>query len=199
MIKINIKKIVLGIALLATPLMADYEFNTKSLVGIEGGASTLDFENGVNLNNTQGSTSIANLGLKLGAETEDFRAFLSGRYFYDSSNKYDYLTTFGVEIQYKFNVSKIFNIYMGVNGGFANAKFRGTDINGVEETFSRTISDPYFGGDIGTNIHLGNTTDLEIGGRIMSVQATNTKNSVSYRIGNIVNVYASLIFKWQMD
>ena len=199
MIKNNIKKIVLGVVLLTTPLIAGYEFNTKSLVGIEGGASTLDFENGLNLNNTQGSVGLANLGLKLGAETEDFRAFLSGRYFYDSSNKYDYLTTFGVEIQYKFNVSKAFNIYMGANGGLANAKFRGTASNGVEETFSRTISDPYFGGDIGTNIHLGDATDIEIGGRVMSIQATNTKNTTSYRVGNIVNVYASLIFKWQMD
>jgi len=194
MIKSNIKKIVLGVALLATPLMAGYEFQTKSLVGIEGGGSTLDYEQGTNLNNTQGSTGLANLGLKLGAETEDFRAFLSGRYFYDPSNRYDYMTTFGVEIQYMFNVSKAFNIYMGGNGGIANAKWREDG-----ETFSRTISNPYFGGDIGTNIHLGKSTDLELGGRVMSIQATNTKNGTSSRINNIINVYASIIFKWKMD
>ena len=194
MIKSNVKKIVLGVALLATPLMADYGYKTQSLVGIEGGYSQLDYENGTSVKNEQYDIKLSNLGLKIGAETEDFRAFLSGRYFYDSSSVYDYLTTFGIELQYKFNVTKVFNVYLGANGGIVNAKFRAPD-----EKFSRTISDPYFGGDLGTNIHLGNSADLELGARVISVQATNTIGGVSYRLGNIVNGYASLIFKWQMD
>jgi len=194
MIKRNIKKVVLGMALLATPLMADYGYKAQSLVGIEGGFSQLDYENGTSDANEQYDTNLANLGIKIGAETEDFRAFISGRYFFDSSKQYDYLTTFGLELQYKFNVTEVFNVYLGANGGVANAKFRAEN-----EDFSRTFSDPYIGGDLGANIHLGSSTDLEIGARVMSIQATNTKNDVSYRIGNIVNAYASLIFKWQMN
>ncbi|SFV61219.1 hypothetical protein MNB_SM-4-955 [hydrothermal vent metagenome] len=197
MINTGLKTIILSLVLLGSTLSAgtsSYEPNTKSLVGLEGGYSSLDYESGVNLNNSQGDTGLANLGLKIGAETRDFRVFLSGRYFYDSSSRYDYLTTIGGEIQYKFNPSKAFNIFLGVNAGLANAKTR---IEG--ESFSRTFSDFYVGGDLGTNIHLGKATDLELGARVMSIQSTNTKNDVSYRIGNIVNVYASLIFKWSMD
>jgi len=194
MIKTNIKKIVLSIVLFATPLMADYEFQTKSLIGIEGGYSSLGYEDGTTFNNVQGTTDLNNLGLKLGAETEDFRAFLSARYFHDASNKYDYLATAGLEIQYMFNVSKFFNIYLGANGGYAEIKFRSDT-----ETFSRTITNPYYGGDIGTNIHLGDSVDVELGGRIMSIQGSNTMANRTYKIESVINAYASLIFKWQMD
>ncbi len=172
---------------------------TKSLVGIEGGYSSLDYENGVKTNNTQGSVSLENVGLKIGAETEDYRVFISGNYFFDASSQYDYLVTYGLAIQYKFNVTKVFNIYLGANGGLMNAKVRAKGANGIEETFSRTFSDPYFGGDLGANIHLGDSVDLELGGRVMSVQADNTINGRTYRIDNIIQAYGSLIFKWQMD
>ena len=188
--------------LLSSAVFAGENFSysqTKSLVGIEGGYSSLDYENGVRTNNTQGSVSLGNVGLKIGAESEDFRVFLTGGYFFDTSSQYDYLTTYGLAIAYKFNVTEVFNIYLGANGGIMNAKVRAKDSNGVEETFSRTFSDSYVGGDLGANIHLGDSVDLELGGRIMSVQADNTINGVTYRIGNIVQGYGSLIFKWQMD
>jgi hypothetical protein len=189
--KKELQKIILSLVLVGSTLVAEIE-DTKSLVGLEGGYSTLDYNQ-----DTQAITSLAlsSIGLKLGAETKDFRVFLSGRYFYDSTAKYEYLTTYGAEIQYKFNPSRAFNFFLGANLGYASMRF---DMN---DTFGpRTISSPYFGGDLGTNIHLGKSTDLEIGGRVMSIQATHTSNSSpNYTVGNIVNVYASVIFKWQMD
>ena len=192
----NRLKAILVLAILATvPLMAEnsYEFQTKSLIGIEGGYSSLDSHKN---NQAINSIGLANLGIKIGAETEDFRVFLSGRYFYDPSAEYEYLVTYGAEIQYKFNVSKAFNIYLGANGGYSSMRF-----DPANDGFGpRSLSAPYFGGDIGTNIHLNDATDFEIGGRVMSIQATHTSSTYGdYHIGNIVNVYASLIFKWKMD
>jgi len=198
MIKNRIKKVVLGLVLTASSLMAldmdDYEFQTSSLVGIEGGYSALGYEYGTPTNNSTNRLWIGNMGLKLGAETKDFRVFLSGRYFYDSSSSHDYIVTYGAEIQYKFNVTKIFNIYMGANAGIANMAFRATG-----ESYTRTISDPYFGGDMGMNIHLGDSVDWELGGRVMSIQADNLKNGKTYHVNQIVSAYTSLIFKWKMD
>jgi hypothetical protein len=197
MIVSKFKSFLLASALLSSVATAEnlkYDTYTYSLVGIEGGYSSLDYENGTRTDNTQGSVDLGHAGLKLGAETEDFRAFLSARYFFDSGNEYDYLVTYGGSLQYKFNLAKALNIFIGVNGGLANMKFRATT-----ESFSRTLQEPYIGGDIGTNIHLGEYADLELGARIMSIQADNTIENVTYHVGSIVNGYASIIFKWQMD
>jgi len=198
MIKNRLKIAALTLALVGSSLSANpngYEFDTVSLVGIEGGYTNVDYEREVSsTNSTPYSLNVANIGLKIGAETEDFRVFLSGRYFHDSGKDYEYITMYGAELQYKFNVTQMFNIYLGANAGIANLKFSASD-----ETFSRTLSEPYFGGDLGTNIHLGDSVDLELGGRVMSLQATNTKAGVTYRINNLVSAYASIIFRWKMD
>ena len=196
MIKSKLKSFLFASALLATIVGAqemEYSTNTYSLVGIEGGYSSLDYEDGTRTNNVQGDESLGHVGLKLGAETEDFRAFLSGRYFFDSGSKYDYLITYGGSLQYKFNIHSAVNLFIGLNGGIANIKFRAKG-----ETFSRTLQEAYVGGDLGTNIHLTKLMDLELGGRIMSIQGDNTINGRTYRIGNLINGYATLIFKWQM-
>jgi len=194
MIKNKMKTIILSAALTATSLLADisdYEFKTKSLVGIEGGFNVVDYV--YNSANSPKSSNLASAGLKIGAETRDFRVFLSTRYLFDTGNEYDYIVTYGGEVQYKFNASEVFNFYLGVNGGMANIRF--TPPIGTY----RTITSPYFGGDMGTNIHLGDTMDLELGARVMSIQETNTIDGIEYRFNNIITGYASLIFKWQMD
>ena len=199
MISSKIKVVSLALPFFVSSLMATnisrYDVETYSLVGVEAGYSTLDYEK--DASTSQYRANIGHGGLKLGAETDDFRAFLSGRYYMGESS-YDYITTFGAELQYKFNAFEGVNFFIGANGGIANMKFH------VEnETFSRTISDYYIGGDIGTNIHLSEVLDLEIGSRVISIQAENTKkvesDYITYRIGNMVTGYASLIFKWQMD
>jgi len=119
---------------------------------------------------------------------------LSGKYFSDSNSRFDYVTTYGAELQYKFNAAKFLNFFIGVNGGLANLKFRLPS-----ESFSRTLKEPYFGGDIGTNIHLGKVVDLEFGGRVIAINGVNTISGTSVQVGNIISGYGSLIFKWQMD
>lgn len=198
MIKNRLKTVVLGLALTASSLiagdMSEYEFQTNSLVGIEGGYDAIGYEFGTPTNNTINRAWVGHAGLKIGAETKDFRVFLSGRYYYDSSSKHDYIVTYGAELQYKFNVTKLFNVYMGANAGIANMSFRASG-----ENFSRTISDPYFGGDLGVNVHLGKSVDWELGGRVMSIQADNIREGKTYHVNEIVTAYTSLIFKWQMD
>ncbi len=111
MIKNRFKTVLLALALTASSLiagdMSEYEFQTNSLVGIEGGYSSLGYEYGTPTNNSINRLGVGHMGLKLGAETKDFRVFLSGRYYYDSSSAHDYIVTYGAEIQYKLNVTKI--------------------------------------------------------------------------------------------
>jgi len=197
MIKKRLRSLAFTISLVGSTLLAqgsDIDSDTFSLVGLEGSYSSLDYENGTRTDNTQGSESLGGLGLKIGAESKDFRIFLGAHYFVDSESKYDYIVTYGAALQYKFNVLQIANIFVGINGGIANMKFR-TD----GEDFSRTLQEPYVGGDIGTNIHFGRSIDFEVGARIMSIQGDNTINSVTYHVGSIVSGYGTLIFKWQMD
>jgi len=195
MIKNRLKTVIVGLALSSASLMASevsgYEFQTKSLVGIEGGYNTLRYEYGTPTDNSIHSTWIGHIGLKIGAETKEYRVFLSGRYYYDKSG---YIMTYGGEIQYKFNVTKAFNVFMGANGGIVNLAFRA---NG--ENFTRTLSEPYFGGDLGANIYLGKSVDWEFGGRVMSIQADNIRNGKTYHVNQLLTAYTSIIFKWTMD
>ena len=192
MIKNKLKIALLALSLSASSLVADSFTDANSLVGIEGGYSSIGYEN--ETTSKQYNSGIGQVGLKLGAESKDYRVFLSGRYQVNGDDAFEYMATYGGEFQYKFNVSKAFNLFMGINGGIASMKFKAEG-----ETASRTISDPFVGGDLGANIHLGKATDLEFGGRVMSIQATNVKASDSYLVGNMFTGYASLIFKWKMD
>ncbi len=193
-----IKKIVLSAALLSSSLMAESFFkDSYSLLAIEGGMSTMDIEKnapGTSAAITQYDT--AHAGLKIGAQSDDFRVFLSGRYY--SADDFDYMTTYGVDIQYMLNFSSAVNLYMGVGTGLANMRFVPQPINGIQgETC--VVSEQYYNGDLGFNIHLGESVDLELGGRIMSIDATNTIDSVSYNFDNVITGYASVIYKFKMD
>lgn len=192
--KNNIKKIVLG-ALMASSLYASdpYAFDVESLVGIEAGYSSFDVEK--NQANTPASITKYNkgeAGLKIGAQTEHYRLFLSARNYFVS--EYDYFVTYGGELQYLFNFSKAANFFIGINGGILDSRFK---VPG--ESTSRTLSDPYYGGDVGFNIHAGEVLDIELGGRIMASDAQNRKNGITYKFDNIVTGYMSLIFRYQMD
>jgi len=193
----KIKSTIIGLSIISSSLLAgniEHEQSNNSLVGVELGYSSVDYEYGTELNNAQNKTSLPAGGIKVGAESENYRAFISGRYFYDTSEDYDYITTYGVEVQYKFNPTNVFNVFIGANAGIANLKWRSDS-----ETFSRTISTSYFGGDIGMNLHLGKSVDWEVGGRVMSLNDTNTINNTTYRVNTIITAYTSIIFKWKMD
>jgi hypothetical protein len=191
MIKKVLKSVVLASALMSTALMAEvseYEYNTYSLVGIEGGYGNLSYDG----SNKTEKINMNHAGIKIGGQTDNYRLFLSVRAF-DSSDL-DYARTYGIEGQYLFNFSKYANFYLGVNGGVADIKF-------YDPAFSGSVSayDPYLGGDAGFNVHLGEMADLEFGARIMNIQSEVDANGKTYKLDSIISGYASIIFKYKMD
>ena len=183
------------IGLMSTTVLSANE--NSSLVGLEGGFSSVASEvtDRASTPNTysQDKSSMGNIGLKVGAEATSYRVFLNGRYYF-AGGEYDSLATYGVDLQYKFNVSQKFNIFIGAGIGMANAKF---NVSG--EPFTRTISDPYYSGDLGVNVHLNERFDLELGARYMSLEALNSKSDVDYNFNDIMTGYASVIYKFQLD
>ncbi len=193
MMKKRFVGLLVGVLLTSASYADDYSFKVESLVGFEGGYTSFDVEK--NQPSTAADVTKYNkgeAGLKIGAQTQNYRAFLSIRDYF--VNGYDYFVTYGAEVQYLFNFSKYANFFIGANGGILDARFK---IDGEAQT--RTLSDPYYGGDIGFNFHAGKYVDIEIGGRVMASDAKNTKNSITYKLDNLVTGYASLIFRYQMD
>jgi hypothetical protein len=184
--------------LAASSSMADHDLSAQdfSLIGIEGSYSRIssDVDTTTPPSHSSDKTKVSGIGLKVGAQSYNYRVFLTANYYKDADNSYDYITTYGIQFDYLLNVSKIANLYLGVNAGYANMKYTITG-----EPFSRTISDPYYGGDAGLNIHMGSLVDLELGGRMMLLDAKNVKNNTTYTFNNMISAYASLIFKYQMD
>lgn len=189
-----LNKIILLALLAGAPLLAEgesmYSYNAHSLIGIEAGYSTFDVEDDA-ATPLRETYTFGHGGIKIGAETENYRLFLSGRYC--KIDDFDYAYTLGAEVQYLYNFSENANLYFGVNAGVAEMRL--IDVNDV----TRTISDPYVGGDIGFNIHMGQSMDVEIGARVMSLNADNTINNLTYTFDTITSGYMSLIFKYQMD
>jgi len=193
MIKKLLKKTILVGALLGTPLMAGWsesDTNNYSLVGFEAGYGNFEVVNDATpaYDKTHG---LAQAGFKVGAQSDEYRIFLSARYY--NSSDFDYISTFGIEAQYLFGINDKLNAYIGLNTGVANAKF----IDSANIT--RTISDSYIGGDAGINFLINKTLDLELGARIMGLQATNSRSNVTYTFDNIISVYGSVIFKFNID
>ena len=194
MMRKNIKKIALATVLVASSLSAgEYDFNTHSLFAIEGGYSTLNAD----VNNAGYSiqkSEMADIGLKLGAEGDNYRVFLSGRY-YNAEND-NIVATAGGEVQYMFNFSKPVNFFIGANAGASYVKI-GPSSDGVLP--SASITTPYYGGDMGFNYHATPLMDLELGVRHMHMNGTMTSGASTYDISGITSAYASVIIKWKMD
>jgi len=191
--KNSLRKIVLAAMMTVAPLAAgEYTFDTDSLLGIEGSYSetSVDASNGGIVTNDK---EAASLGFKIGAQSENYRVFLSARA-YDAENL-SYLNTYGAELQYLFNFSKFANFYLGGNAGLARYK-KPTD------TISASVDGDslYYGGDAGFNIHATELIDLEIGARIISIQDGEIEQGLNtYEFDRIVSAYASVIIKWDMD
>ena len=186
MIKSGLKKVIIGALIVSTSLLAE----TLSLVGIEGGlSSALSTKGGV-----KSSQELSNVGLKIGAEGEDYRIFLGARHNSDLGDPtlYENMFSYGIDIQYKFNIAKSANIFVGANVGMVEVQY-----NTGGKSFS--LADSYKGADVGTNIHVSDLIDFELGARYMSIESDKTVNGTLYQLNNIATGYASLIFKWTMD
>jgi len=192
--KVVIATLLVGSSLWAGSLDdSKYKFNINSLVGFEAGYSAFDYEridSGVTTDRE--TVNLAHGGIKIGAESDNYRLFLSARAF--DGGDFDYARTYGVEVQYLLNFSKMANVYFGVNAGKVDMRFEDKTNNNTVK-----IDDTYLGGDVGVNVHLGKSADFEIGARVMSLNASATDGTVKYDFDNIVTGYASIIFKYQMD
>jgi hypothetical protein len=199
--KIKGLKAVIGCIVLAAGALhgaSDYEFDVDSLVGIEGGFSTFDVEkNTPNPPVEQKKYNVGAVGLKIGAESQNYRIYLGIRNYF-MPGEYDYFITYGGEFEYLFHFSKSANFFIGINGGIIDGRFTATN-NGVAESTTRTFADPYFGGGAGFNFDLGDDYALELGARVMTTSAENTKNNITYKIDSLITGYASFIVKFQMD
>ncbi len=188
----------LGGSLLALSLLGsnasgdDFVFNTKSLFGIEAGYTYYQTENNNQYTPVDKSYDLANIGLKIGAESENYRIFLNIRNYFIGSG-YDRLLTYGGEIQYLFNFSQKANFFMGANVGRLYGKFRAGD-----EPFKRDFSDFYYGGDLGFNFHINNL-DLEVGARYITSKAKDDQYGITYSVDSLITAYTSVIFKFQID
>jgi len=186
-------KAALVLSLLSAPatMMAD---EYKSLFAIEGSYSNIDVETVGAGNVDVQSSGFGGVGLKIGAESEHYRVFLSGRYF--DAQDFSKLNTIGAEFQYKFNFSKPVNFFLGGNVGYAYMK---VGANPVYNLPSVDTSSLYYGGDAGFNYHMSELVDLEFGARFMKLNENLTRNGVYFDFSSFVTGYASVIIKWKMD
>lgn len=192
MIKNRLSKALVAAAMCSSAAMADTViYPDYSLIGIEGGMTSINSD--ISTTSHSITKTVQNIGIKIGAESYNYRIFLTADYYTNPDSSYDYVGTYGGELDYLLNVSTKMNLYIGVNAGIANMKFKAPN-----ETTKRLISNPYYGADAGLNFHASKLIDLELGARLMMLDATNTKNNVTYTFNNFVTGYASIIFKYEM-
>ena len=195
------------LALMFSVSLFAYDGTTKSLVGIETGYGQFDYsaanQDNINMGRTSSSEDFGIIGLKIGAENEDFRLFLDANY-YQVSGAFDYANSVGGSLQYLLFITNDFNFFFGINGGLMNIKVVDSGIGKSYE-----YSDPYFGGDIGFNYDITDLLGWEIGARYVNIDAENTQYyedpesgdtlSRTYKVEQMINVYTSLIFKFYVN
>jgi len=172
-------KIVSGL-LLAGSLLSGVAFakDATPLVGIEAGYGSMDAGGS--------SHNLYTGGLKIGAQSDDYRIFLSARMI--PIDGFENGNALGGELQYLIPIHAGLNAFMGFNAGQIGMKTK----NLVAQ---RDISTYYYGGDLGVNMALSPSVDLELGGRLMYMNYTHTLAGVAYNVDSIVQGYASIIFK----
>jgi len=196
MIKNRLAKALVAATMLGSVVMADTViYPDYSLIGIEGGSTSINSDiDDHNANTSEAvNKTVQNVGVKIGAESYNYRIFLTANYYTNPDSSYDYIGTYGGELDYLLNVSSKMNLFIGINGGIVNMKFIAPN-----ETSKRLIADPYYGANAGLNFHAMKMLDLEIGARLMMLDAVNTKSNVTYTFNNFVTGYASIIFKYEM-
>jgi opacity protein-like surface antigen len=182
------KLIVLSGMLVGSMIHAAEDYSYNSLLGIEAGGSMITLEETTGTYSSE--LSLGNIGIKVGAESEQFRVFLGTRYY--NSSAFDYIFTYGADLQYLVNITDDVNIFLGAGIGKAEIKHE-------KNSVTREVSEDYISGDLGINIHLDQQFDLELGARMMNIDAENTQNGATYRYNEIYTGYGSLIYKFSIE
>ena len=185
--------------------LSAFDSTSRSLVGVETGYGQFDYSasnaDNINMGRTSTSEDFGILGLKIGAETEEFRLFLDAHY-YEVGGVFDYANSVGLSFQYLIFITHDLNFFLGLNGGLMNLKVVDSEIRK-----SYVYSDPYVGGDIGFNYEIYENLGLEVGLRYININAENTQyyeedgveKTRTYELEQMMNLYASMIFKFYMD
>ncbi|MEA3522831.1 MAG: hypothetical protein U9R50_07630, partial [Campylobacterota bacterium] len=187
--------------------LSAYEGSIKSLIGIEAGYGQFEYSadnaDNINMGRNSSSEDFGHLGLKIGAESDEYRLFLDAKY-YHVGGDFDYANSIGGSFQYLLSFTENMNFFFGINGGLMNLKVVDDSI-GV----SYEYSDPYIGGDIGFNLELSEKLGLELGLRYLNINAENTQYYIddesgetfsrTYTVEQMINLYASVIFKFYVD
>lgn len=127
-------------------------------------------------------------GLKIGAKSDDYRVYLSARKL--QIDDFESANAIGAELQYLIPINEKWNAFMGLNAGKIGMKTNTLPAQ-------REISTYYYGGDLGVNMALSSSVDLEIGGRLMYMNYTHTLVNSRYNVDSLVQGYASIVFKLQ--
>ena len=171
--KQQVIKVVMATFLGCVPLFSndeDYTYKSQSLFAVEGGYS---FYN----NNVTREFSDLNFGLKVGAQSKNYRLFINANR--DNASNGDNIYRGGLSVQHMFNFSSHANFFVGINAGLTS----GGDLNTGQEYPT------YYGGDIGFNIYGEDNIDYEIAMRSMKTENFDT----------ITAGYFSVIIKYQID
>jgi len=193
MIKSRLSKIfVASMAFSSIAMAGMVDSSDYSLIGIEGGFTSIKYD--ISNKRDTARKNVGNVGMKIGSETDNYRIFLATNYYTKPNSSYDYIGTYGGEFDYLLNISSKVNFYLGANAGMAKIKF-----TAANENRKRILSHSYYGGDTGFTFHASKLIDLELGARLMILNASNRKNSVTYTFDNFITGYASLIFKYHTD
>ena len=190
-------KLLLGWVLFSLALLdlhADlYSYKGESLVGTEGGYTLLFTQESKSDSSMElQKREIVGAGIKIGAQTKDYRLFIALEG-YDAKG-FNYLLRYGASLQYLFNFTKYTNFFVGVEAGMVDAS-----ITLDTESFTRTLFDPYYGGTLGFNIHLGKFADFELGGRFIGSNAQNSKEGKIFGIDRLFSGYFGIIIRYELD
>ena len=167
-------------------------WGVKTIIGIEGGFGQTSIET-----NATGATNqtpyLGGLGLKLGAEGQEYRIYIDGRYYIIDGVEFAF--SGGATIQYIFRFSNFMNYFVGIEAGVTSFRYK------VEnESFTReTGLQLYYGANTGFNFDITDSVGIELGGRYMVMDAANTKDGVLTKIPYIAEGYLAIDFKYVME
>jgi len=176
-----LKKIMLPALLVMGMNASADEDVTKGLIGVEVGYIGTEYNAPGTGGTETDSVGAPSIGLKLGAEGEFYRAFVDSRYWY--TDQYHSAVTVGAALQYLIRPVKVFNIFLGINGGIINTLSNGS---------GDTASNPYYGVDAGVNFDIADNFGIEVGARYANVN----NSDKDYIATQFYQGYVSAIFKF---
>ncbi|MBA1433055.1 MAG: hypothetical protein FAF04_05575, partial [Epsilonproteobacteria bacterium] len=152
--KKRLTKIALAASILSMPAMVAAD-EYKSLFAVEGGYTKVsaDVTDSGQIFSVQ-ENKLGSAGLKLGAQGEHFRVFLSARY-YDAED-FSKLNTLGAEVEYLFHFSKPVSFFVSANAGKAFMK-----VGATQYYSSVSLNEYYYGGGAGFNLTVTDLVDVE--------------------------------------